>query len=161
MYGLARTVRHFVSWPAFEQMLFPFAWLGLGISRLVVIAVPFRSFAPCLGASREASSWIPLLHAQAELRALSIGKVVRVAARYTPWTTNCFPQAITAAALLTLYRVPYSLFLGVQGNPGKLSAHAWVAAGRVRVTGGPGFGKLVVVGCFTRNVQTSSLPRTP
>ncbi len=58
---------------------------------------------------------------------------------------------MTAAVLLTLHRVPYSLFLGVDRSATLgFSAHAWVSAGRVSVTGGSGFGEWVVVGCFTR-----------
>lgn len=161
MAGLARAARRFASWSIFEQALFPAAWIALGLSRILVIALPFRNLTPWLGVPLGTSCWIPLLHSGAEARAGSIGKVVRVAARYTPWQANCLPQAMTAAALLSFSRIPYSLFLGVQRDCGKLSAHAWVAAGRVRVTGGPGFGELAVLGCFTRAVQKSPLPRTP
>ncbi len=79
-----------------------------------------------------------------------IGRAVRLAARYTPWDSNCFAQAVAARALLGLYGVPYALFFGVKRAPqaAALDAHAWVAAGRVPVTGGAGFGEFTVVGCF-------------
>ena len=147
---LARAVSHFFTWRATEQILLPVAWIVLGFSRLLVVALPFRRFAPWLGASLGASPWIPLLSSGTETRAASIGKVVRVAARYTPWESSCLPQAMTAAVLLGFLGVPYSLFLGVARTPNQLTAHAWVAAGRVQVTGGLGFGEFSVVCCFVR-----------
>jgi len=80
-----------------------------------------------------------------------IGRVVRLTANYTPWDSNCFPQAITARFLMGLYRIPYIFFFGLlrdPTNPSGMKAHAWVAAGPVPVTGGVSFGQFTVVGCF-------------
>lgn len=81
---------------------------------------------------------------------MQIGRVVHLAARYTPWNSNCFPQAVVARLLLGLYGIPYILFLGVSRVPDTrgMTAHAWVAAGRVRVTGGAGFTQFTTVSCF-------------
>jgi hypothetical protein len=81
---------------------------------------------------------------------MSVAHVIALAARYTPWKSNCFPQAVTAKVLLGLYDIPNSLFFGVYRDPMEvaLKAHAWVAAGRVRVTGGAGFEQFTVVSCF-------------
>ncbi len=155
---LARAVRHFLAWRASEQVLLPAAWIVLGYSRLLVAALPFRYFAPWLGASLGASPWIPLLSSGTETRAASIGKVVRVAARYTPWKSSCLPQAMTAAVLLRFFAIPYSFFLGVARTPNHLTAHAWVAAGRVQVTGGSGFGEFSVVCCFVRAASKRRAP---
>ena len=158
---LARAVRHFVAWRASEQLLLPVVWLVLGFSRLLIVALPFRNFAPWLGASLGASPWLQLLSSGTETRAASIGKVVRVAARYTPWQSNCLPQAMTAAVLLRFFAIPYSFFLGVARTPNQLTAHAWVAAGRVQVTGGAGFGEFSVVCCFAHNPAPSAAPSSP
>ncbi|CAD6875583.1 hypothetical protein [Methylomonas fluvii] len=52
--------------------------------------------------------------------------------------------------LLGFYGVPYAVFFGVSRDTvgAKITAHAWVAAGRGRVTGGGSFGRFTVVGCF-------------
>ena len=155
---LARAVRHFLAWRVSEQVLFPVAWIILGFTRLLVVVLPVRNFAPWLGASLGASSWIPLLSSGTEARAASIGKVVRVAARYTPWKSSCLPQAMAAAVLLRFFAIPYSFFLGVARTPNHLTAHAWVAAGRVQVTGGSGFGEFSVVCCFVRAASKRRAP---
>ncbi|MBM7518735.1 hypothetical protein JOD66_003702 [Nocardioides nitrophenolicus] len=62
---------------------------------------------------------------------------MRYAATRTPWTSDCYPQALTARILLRGARVPHSVVFGVLRDPaGALLAHAWVTVGPVTVTGG-------------------------
>jgi len=91
-----------------------------------------------------------LVDGSQEQRALEIARLIRLAARHTPWNSNCFAQATAARLLLGLYHIPYVLYFGLARDAGsrKMNAHAWVAAGRVRVTGGAAFGRFSVVGCF-------------
>lgn len=95
-------------------------------------------------------AWIPLLTSEQRRRADQVCRSVRLAARYAPWTANCFPQALAASAMLRLYRVPYTLHFGLCHSPGgrELKAHAWVSAGPVNVTGGASFQQFTVVGTF-------------
>jgi hypothetical protein len=138
----------------FEKVLLLPAWLLLGASRFVILAFPFRYLAPWLGTQAGVSSWIPLLGAHQEARALSIGRVVRRAAAHTPWESTCLPQAVTARVLLGICGIPYSLFFGVARNSeghgagAKIDGHAWVAAGSIPVTGGVSFDEFTIVGCF-------------
>jgi Transglutaminase-like superfamily len=147
---ILRKARNFMGRTGFEKAAFPIAWLILGASRLAIRAVPFRHLASWLGMQASASPCVPLLGSRSEARAAVVGRVVRLAARYTPWESNCLPQALTARIVLGLYRIPYSLFLGVARDSGETSiqAHAWLTAGRVSVTGGESFGQFTVVGCF-------------
>jgi hypothetical protein len=71
-------------------------------------------------------------------------------ARFTPWDSNCFAQAITARLLLGLYGLPYALYFGLKRDAGSMGmkAHAWVVAGRIRVTGGASFGRYTVVAMY-------------
>lgn len=126
------------------------AWLLLGASRFLILFVPFRHLAPRMGKHAGLHSWIPLVNARQNARAASIARVIALAARYTPWTSNCFAQAVAAKVLLGVYSIPNSLFFGVnrERKDVALKAHAWVAAGRVRVTGRIGFDQFTVVGCF-------------
>lgn len=152
--ALARKSRNFARRSEFEQMWFLPCWLLLGLSRLLILTVPFRHLAPWLGMQMEVAAWVPLVGSDGEARALSIARIVQMAARHTPWTSNCFPQAVTARILLGLYGIPYSLFLGIDNDKGAImAAHAWVSVGRVRVTGGEGFGQFTVVGCFVAPPQ--------
>jgi hypothetical protein len=97
-----------------------------------------------------AAAWVPITGSCDEIRALSIARTVQMAARHTPWTSNCFSQAVTARVLLGLYGVSYSFFFGIDNDTESASfkAHAWVYSGRVQVTGGESFGLFTVVGCF-------------
>lgn len=158
---IARSVAHkavsFSRLSGFERAWFVPVWLLLGFSRMLIRLVSFKRLAPWLGVPRGNDVCVPLLDAAQEKRALQIGRVVRLAARYTPWQSNCFPQAVAARLLLGLYRIPYALYFGLSSarSGQKAEAHAWVSAGRVRVTGGDGFGRFAVVGCF---VSATALP---
>ena len=103
-----------------------------------------------LGDSHSLASWIPLVSHGQEERARRIAQTVRLASRVTPWQANCLPQALAAAFILRLYRIPYALFMGVSrsADAPTMTAHAWVQVGRVAVSGGHGFNDFTVVGSF-------------
>ncbi|MEO1623264.1 MAG: lasso peptide biosynthesis B2 protein, partial [Cyanobacteria bacterium J06632_3] len=136
--------------PPFTLLWFAPVSILLGISRALVLTLSFKRIVSQLGHNAGNRPAIPLLSPTQEQRAQQIGQVVRLAAKYAPWQANCFAQAITARLLLGLYGIPYSLYFGLarEGDVSNMSAHAWVAAGRVRVTGGYSFGHYTVVGCF-------------
>ena len=147
---LKRKIRSFLGLPLLVQLWFIPVWLLLGCSRFAILIVPFRRLAPLLGTARGGLAWVPLLSPAQETTARNVARVVALAARYTPWTSNCFPQAITARCLLGLHDIPYSLFFGVTKSEdnSSLKAHAWVSAGRIRVSGGYSFFSFRIVGCF-------------
>ncbi|MDD5112542.1 MAG: lasso peptide biosynthesis B2 protein [Methylobacter sp.] len=147
---LIRKGRSFIYRPWFEKLWFLPVWLLLGASRFVILTIPFRRLVLRLGVHEGIAPWVPLADSRAEAKALSISRVVRMAANYTPWKSNCFPQALTAKILLGLYGVPHNLFFGLNRNAddAMLAAHAWVAVGRVPVTGGISFDQFTVVSCF-------------
>jgi hypothetical protein len=143
--------RRWAAWPVRDKVLFALAWPLLGCSRLFAVSAPFQYVAPWLGAAAVAP-WIPLADSRKEIRALSIGKAVRRASTVTPWRSNCLAQALTARILLGVWCVPYSIFFGVTRRSDAaerdFSAHAWVAAGKISVTGGSSFEAFTVVACF-------------
>ena len=172
---LIRKVRSFVGLPLFTKVWFLPTWVALGVSRALILAVPFRRLAPRLGTAQGTSAHVPLLSEAQESRAHAIGRTVRLAARYTPWTSNCFPQAVVARMLLGIHGIPYAIHFGLMpesrdgaaaganelaerprsGAPAPaaprsagMRAHAWVVAGRVPVTGGHSFHQYTVVGVF-------------
>lgn len=149
----------FFRYPCFVKAWFLPTWFLLGFARIAILSITFRRLASRLGASVGVAPWVPLLDEREAKRARLIGQVVRLAARHTPWESNCFPQAIVARMLLAAYRVPYCLYFGVYRNAatGAFAAHAWVAAGRVRVIGGWAFDKYTVVGVFVSPNLTQGL----
>lgn len=145
-------IRSFLRLSGFEKLWFLPACLMLGIARLLILMVSFRRLVADLGVNLGSAPMIPLLDEARETRALRIGRVVRLAARYTPWESNCFPQALISRFLLNIHDIPSALCFGVEidaGYPrGEMRAHAWVVAGRVCVVGGYSFGHYGVVSCF-------------
>jgi hypothetical protein len=125
-------------------------WCVLGIARLAVLMVPFRRLSAVLGKGAGSAPWIPILSDAQRLRALHIGRTVRTMARFTPWDSNCFAQAITARLFLGLYGLPYALYFGLMRDAASkgMNAHAWIVAGPVRVTGGQSFEKYTVVAMY-------------
>jgi len=150
---LIRKVRSFAGLPLFTKAWLVPTWFALGASRALILAVPFRTLAPRLGSAQGTAAHVPLLTPAQEARARAIGRAIRLAARYTPWTSNCFPQAVVARMMLGMHSIPYAIHFGLmpeeRGAPAGMRAHAWVVAGRVPVTGGHSFDHYTVVGVFT------------
>lgn len=94
---------------------------------------------------------VPLATPSQVRNASFVGRVIRRVAPWTPWESNCLPQAILARMVLGTLGIPYALHLGLRPRPIKADdpvAHAWVACGRVFVTGGNGFADYPVVAVF-------------
>src|SRR5690554_7603610 len=121
--------------PPFMRWWLFAVWSGLILAHLAVRVISFHRLAPLLGSPAPAYPWLPILTPEQTRRARLIGRTVQSASRRSPWPDNCFDQAIVARCLLGLYGIPYALFFGVRRAPetNEMSAHAWVAAGRVRV----------------------------
>ena len=145
-----RKALSFLRQPVFVQLWFLPLWVVLGISKALIFTTSFKWLTPYLGRSEGIHPYIPLVAAARESRARQICRAVHLAARYTPWDSSCFAQAVAARFLLGLYGVPYALYFGLAHDQlvGGMKAHAWVAAGKVSVTGGESFDRFTVVGVF-------------
>ena len=138
-------------WPVFA--LLPVAWVLIGLSSATLALRPFKRIAPLLGRNLGATSLAPLADPKALRRGTSIGKAVSIAANYAPFRANCLPQAMAAALLCRIGRVPYAAHLGASltepDREGELVAHAWVQCHSVTLTGGQSsFQRYGVVACF-------------
>lgn len=146
-------VRRFRTWRAqsgFVKLWTLPVWIALGAARLAVLSLSFRRLGALMGVEQGVEPWVPLATASQQKRALQIAQTVDLVARNTPWVSNCFPRALVAGLMLRLYGVPHAIYLGLARAPdgNGLKAHAWVACGRVAVTGGVGFHAFTVVGMF-------------
>ncbi len=136
------TVRGVVPRGRRDQVRVAAAWSLLGCFRLLICVAPFTLVRRLLGRDHGPAAVAPsadLTPAQM-WRARRIAEVVQHAAARTPWTSDCYPQALTARTFLALRRIPHAVDFGVRRESGELRAHAWVRAGRVAVTGGNGAG---------------------
>jgi hypothetical protein len=130
-----------------DQWLFVQAYTVLGIARLAIIALPFRRLSGLLGEHlSESPTEVP---PQQLAEARRVSWAVRRASSFTPWKSNCFPQAITAQFLLRRRGIPSTLYLGgALDGPDSMKAHAWLRCGPWMVTGGRGHRHFGVVAMF-------------
>ena len=156
---MLRKAARFLGHPTFVRVWFGPVFIALGVARAAILLVSFRRLVPRLGVSVGLRPWLPLITKTQEHRARQVSRVVQLAARYTPWESNCFPQAVVARVLLGWYGVPYCLFFGVRRKPGngEFDAHAWVASGSVRVTGRYSFNRYTVVTVFASRALALTL----
>ena len=151
--GTSKSLRgKVVAWlrkPLAEKLWLVPAFLLLGLSRSVLLIIPFSRIAPLLGRDMKANAIAFVATARELSRALAIGRAIATAARHTPWQSTCLTQALAARVLLGLNGLPYVFHLGVRlGADSSLTAHAWVSTGSGCVTGGHGFAEYKVLGTF-------------
>jgi hypothetical protein len=139
--------QRFLRRPWRDQELFIQAYILLGLARLAINTVKFETLLRRLGASGfETPAEVPLAHL---VEARRIAWAVRSASRYTPWKSNCFPQAIAAKFLLRRRGIGSTLYLGAAFKARtELEAHAWLRCGPLYITGGAGYTHFGTVGIF-------------
>lgn len=140
-----RLTRGFLRLKSRDQARVVACWVLLGVSRLLIAVIPASRTGHLLGGGSDTSAF-PALSGD-ERRARRIGRLTSLAARHTPWTSSCYPQALTARLQLRAARIPHTVTFGMQRGPDGLTAHVWVTAGDVAVTGGDG-SRYAVVGSF-------------
>jgi len=139
-----------LSWA--DRWLLVEVFVLLGVARLGLRVIPFRRLAQHLGPLQvETPSDAPPDHlAQAKRVGLAIARI----SPYTPWTSNCFPQALVAKHWLRRRHIPTTLYLGValaktdNAPRPEMTAHAWLRCGPLLVTGGRGHERYTVTACF-------------
>ena len=143
-------VTKFWAKPGFIQLWFVPVFVMLALSRATILLIEFRKFAPKLGETLGEDALDISLTPAEEARLKEIRQVIALAARYAPFTANCFPQAITARIMMGIYGLPYILYFGVRhGEEKPIEAHAWVMCGDISVCGGDGT-TYAVVGRYGR-----------
>lgn len=157
-----RKFRTLLGLPLREKFWLLLLFFLSGVTRAVLLTLPFRSLAPFLGNHYQKVELSPIV-SQAQLQlARQIGQCCETIARYTPWESKCLVQAIMATALLKWYCIPYVLHLGVakSDQPGdeKLLAHAWVKVGPSVITGRAGHQNFCVVSTFVSQCSFYQLP---
>ena len=140
--------RNLIHRPWADKWLLVKVYFLLGVTRLAILTLTFRRLAKYLGPHKaETPADAPPEQLAAARR---IAWAIRRASPYTPWTSNCFPQALTAKILLRRRGIPSTLYLGAAFAEDKsgLESHAWLRCGPLYVTGGKGDEKFGTVGVF-------------
>jgi hypothetical protein len=140
-------LRHFLDRSWQERWLFVQAYCLLGVARLRIDTTKFETLSRSLGTAGHET---PREETPEHLReARRVAWAVRSASRFTPWKSNCFPQAITAKILLRRKGIASTLYLGAAFKArSELEAHAWLRCGPLYVTGGAGHRHFGTLGIF-------------
>jgi hypothetical protein len=125
-------IRRFARLGPAAQAQFALSWLLLGLTRAAIALLPFAHVRRLLGEGRTDPPDLPPASARDARRSRRIER----AARYTPWRSDCYPQALTAHLQLRLARVPHTVTFGLRRAEHGLTAHAWVRSADRIVTGG-------------------------
>jgi len=120
-----------------EKWRFFCAFFALGTARLTVIAIPFRFYSRFLGHHYGAAAFCVCANLQQQQLAATLGRIIRHAARFTPWRSKCLEQALVAKLFCHHYRLPNVICFGLQkDDKGQMCAHAWTSVGAIAITGG-------------------------
>jgi hypothetical protein len=147
-------LRKFLELAPRHKLILAQAWFMLGWYRAGIILVPFKRITAGLQHHASADPPPALLPVQQE-EAITIGRLVAAAARFTPWQSLCLTQVLVAQRLLAKHNIPGQFYLGVRrdhelaDDPAGLSAHAWLQCGDVIVNGAAGHEGFTVVSNFS------------
>jgi hypothetical protein len=101
------------------------------VAQLVIKFVPFRRYC----------HWLRAMDGQGiapELLTLRLQRVINLACRILPWEALCLPRAIAAKTMLAWRGYASVLTLGVADVDGAMTAHAWLTASDIIVSGRDG-----------------------
>lgn len=133
------------------------AWVLFWPLRAIINIFPLSRLVRFYGNDEGTNVYIPLASSCDINRANFIRRAISIAAKYSPASANCYPQALAALLLLKWARVPYGMYFGIakDKDTGKMIAHTWVMTGRVPVSGGNSFRTYTVVRSFisTSNIE--------
>ena len=145
--AFAQRVVYFLSRSWGDQWLFIRAYILLGLARLAIDTMKFETLVERLGSPGVETT--QEIDPEQIREARRIAWAVRAASKYTPWKSNCFPQAIAAKTLLRGCGINSTLYLGAAFKARtELEAHAWLRCGPLYVTGGRGQNHFGTVGIF-------------
>ncbi len=142
-----------------DQRLLSEAALWLFLSRSAILTIPFRWTTRFM--NLEPGETYIGATAITDETVERIGWALRVVSSRSPWQSTCLAQALAGVGMLRRRRLPATLALGVARQSSEasgLSAHAWVACGRIILTGGAGIADYVVVAKYSLPAGDSDMP---
>lgn len=115
-----------------EYLYFIEAWILLHLARLSILMLPFKKLASLLGKSQYEVVKDPSVDASATL----VLHAIRRAARFTLHNSKCYDQALAGKVMLIYRKVSSTIYFGLaKKEDAGISAHAWLCAGTIVVTG--------------------------
>jgi Transglutaminase-like superfamily len=148
-----------MNFPAFfelsprQKATLAFAWLLLGWYWAVLKILSWNSIARDMQLQGGLNS-TPGADMERKAHAADVGRLVAIAARYTPWKSLCLVQVLATRRLLIISSIPYQVHIGVKnslpsgGQPG-FAAHAWLTCDNTVVSGSAGHDEYKVICSYT------------
>ena len=125
----------FYKLPAGDKLIALDALLTLIAVEVVLHLLPYRSWRGALKTPAPGATTPP---STASLQtARRVGRMVAAVARRLPGRPQCLAQALAARHMLKRRGIAAELNLGVSNERAAINAHAWLAVGKLIVTGGP------------------------
>jgi hypothetical protein len=106
------------------------------LARLLVLLLPFRSIHPFLGRLGVETTPDPQTLPRDTQTIAAVQRVLKTTSRNLPRVSNCLARAIAGQRMLIRRGIPATLYLGAHLDQRDLTAHAWLRAGDVYLTGG-------------------------
>lgn len=136
MIDISRALLKFLRLPFRQKILVLVTFILLGITRMLILLIPFRYVSLLFGESMKETTEDVSNNMYEKARSISL--VINRVSKYTPWESKCLVQAFTAQLLLRFYKIPTTLYLGIDKDNYKIQAHAWLRCGNYIVTGDGG-----------------------
>lgn len=146
-------IQKFLDLDSEEKAVLLSAWFFLGWVRAAILTQPFKRLINGLEHCPIAAPPPPITSSELE-RASQFGRLVAIAARYTPWQSLCLVQVLVLQRILLKRGISGQFYLGVRTggrdrfDPRSLAAHAWLQCGEQIVSGGQGCEDYTVVSVF-------------
>lgn len=121
--------------PRQEKNMFFISFCLCAMAKIAIQCMSYKRLSAYFGNSCQMLVASTLLSPQQLQHALTIRRVIALAARYTPWTSTCLTQALVAKFWCQRFQIPYLFFIGLTKESSR-PAHAWITAGPIAVTGG-------------------------
>lgn len=141
-----RIVRY-LKLPLKEKWALTEATFFLIIIKGMIMLFPLRWYKNLLGVQNATLNFTPDNLTMKVI--LCVSRAIVRSRMIIPWKNQCLTEAITAKLLLRRRGVKSTLFLGVNRENNKMTAHAWLCCGAVFVTGKRGMEKFTVVSSFS------------
>lgn len=135
-------IKKFLLLSSQDKLMLLINYLLCGFARALTLSLPYKQLSAFFGHRYWVLSASTLISKDQLMQAVRIRRSISLAARYTPWNSNCLTQATIAAFWCKYYKIPYLLFIGFAKKSEKplgQDAHAWVTSGPIPITGGLSF----------------------
>lgn len=152
---LKRKLYSFFNSTQIERALFFEAYLLLGLARATVLILPFKLLSRHWGIPHSEG-----LYSTPKNREFlgQLSRAIHTASRYTPWKSNCLPQALAAKRMLHRRSYTSTLYLGIStantSSTGAISAHAWLRCADTWICGYRASQGFTVVATFSESQET-------